>query len=167
MVGLAFGVAACGQLPGADPVHVLEGFDHPRRAVGRLRRPGFSSVLFVLFSKSVWVDVLGKAAALFPYTQPALFAMPVAFLLAYIFSKTDSSARRSLRQQSLNAAVNKKPWPNFPPGFFYVRKKWCIFRGKPPALPILMPANLSTVLVRPVSAGRHFLRPVIRAATSL
>jgi cation/acetate symporter len=50
-------------------------------------------VLFVLFSKSVWVDVLGNKAALFPYTQPALFAMPVAFLLAYVFSKTDSSVR--------------------------------------------------------------------------
>jgi len=30
---------------------------------------------------------------LFPYSQPALFAMPLAFLLAYVFSKTDSSAR--------------------------------------------------------------------------
>ena len=52
-----------------------------------------SAVLFVLFSKSVWVDVLHNPAPLFPYTQPALFAMPVAFLLAYIFSKTDSSVR--------------------------------------------------------------------------
>jgi cation/acetate symporter len=25
-------------------------------------------------------------AALFPYTQPALFAMPIAFILAYVFS---------------------------------------------------------------------------------
>jgi len=52
-----------------------------------------SAVLFVLFSKSVWVDVLGNKAALFPYTQPALFAMPIAFLLAYIMSKSDSSVR--------------------------------------------------------------------------
>jgi cation/acetate symporter len=37
--------------------------------------------------------VLGNPAALFPYTQPALFAMPLAFLLAYIFSKTDKSVR--------------------------------------------------------------------------
>jgi cation/acetate symporter len=39
------------------------------------------------------VDVFHNPTALFPYTQPALFAMPVAFLLAYIFSKTDSSVR--------------------------------------------------------------------------
>ena len=49
----------------------------------------------MLFSKSVWVDVLGNAAPLFPYTQPALFAMPVAFLLAYIMSKSDSSVAAS------------------------------------------------------------------------
>jgi len=47
----------------------------------------------VLFSKSVWVDVLGNATALFPYTQPALFAMPIAFLMAYVMSKSDASAR--------------------------------------------------------------------------
>ena len=41
-----------------------------------------SAVCFVLFSKSVWVDVLGNAAPLFPYTQPALFAMPIAFFSA-------------------------------------------------------------------------------------
>lgn len=55
-----------------------------------------SAVLFVVFSKSVWVDVLHNAAPLFPYTQPALFAMPIAFFLAYIFSKTDSSVRAGL-----------------------------------------------------------------------
>ena len=36
---------------------------------------------------------MGGKAALFPYTQPALFAMPIAFLLAFIFSKSDSSVR--------------------------------------------------------------------------
>jgi len=46
-----------------------------------------------VLSKSVWVDVVGRKAALFPYTQPALFAMPIAFLLAYLFSKLDGSAR--------------------------------------------------------------------------
>lgn len=47
----------------------------------------------MLFSKSVWVDVLGNAAPLFPYTQPALFAMPIAFLAAFVFSKLDASQR--------------------------------------------------------------------------
>lgn len=37
--------------------------------------------------------MLGNKAALFPYTQPALFAMPLAFLAIYVFSRLDSSAQ--------------------------------------------------------------------------
>ncbi|MEY2632659.1 MAG: hypothetical protein RIR00_1313 [Pseudomonadota bacterium] len=92
MVGLAFGVAAAANFP----VLILSMYWKGLTTRGALTG-GYggliSAVLFVLFSKSVWVDVLGNKAALFPYTQPALFAMPIAFLLAYIFSKTDSSVR--------------------------------------------------------------------------
>jgi len=42
------------------------------------------------------VDVIHFKAALFPYTQPALFAMPIAFGLAFIFSKLDGSERAKL-----------------------------------------------------------------------
>ena len=92
MVGLAFGVAAAANFP----VLILSMYWKGLTTRGALFG-GYgglvSAVLFVLFSKSVWVDVLGNKAALFPYTQPALFAMPIAFLLAYIMSKTDSSVR--------------------------------------------------------------------------
>ena len=53
-------------------------------------------MLFVLFSKSVWVDApTGNKAALFPWLsrQPAPLAMPIAFLLAYVMSKSDASVR--------------------------------------------------------------------------
>jgi cation/acetate symporter len=92
MVGLAFGVAAAANFP----VLILSMYWKGLTTRGALFG-GYgglvSAVLFVLFSKSVWVDVLHNAAPLFPYTQPALFAMPIAFLLAYICSKTDSSVR--------------------------------------------------------------------------
>ena len=92
MVGLAFGVAAAANFP----VLILSMYWRGLTTRGALLG-GYggliSAVLFVLFSKSVWVDVLGNAAPLFPYTQPALFAMPVAFLLAFIGSKTDSTVR--------------------------------------------------------------------------
>ncbi len=92
MVGLAFGVAAAANFP----VLILSMYWKGLTTRGALFG-GYggliSAVLFVLFSKSVWVDVLHNAAPLFPYTQPALFAMPIAFILAYIFSKTDSSVR--------------------------------------------------------------------------
>ncbi|MGB4065920.1 MAG: cation acetate symporter [Azonexus sp.] len=95
MVGLAFGVAAAANFP----VLILSMYWKGLTTRGALFG-GYgglvSAVLFVLFSKSVWVDVLHNAAPLFPYTQPALFAMPIAFLLAYIFSKTDSSVRAGL-----------------------------------------------------------------------
>ena len=92
MVGLAFGVAAAANFP----VLILSMYWKGLTTRGALWG-GYgglvSAVLFVLFSKSVWVDVLHNPAPLFPYTQPALFAMPVAFLLAYIFSKTDGSVK--------------------------------------------------------------------------
>ena len=92
MVGLAFGVAAAANFP----VLILSMYWKGLTTRGALFG-GYgglvSAVLFVVFSKSVWVDVLHNPAALFPYTQPALFAMPLAFLLAYVFSKTDTSVR--------------------------------------------------------------------------
>jgi cation/acetate symporter len=92
MVGLAFGVAAAGNFP----VLILSMYWKGLTTRGALFAGYgglFSAVAFVVMSKSVWVDVLGNKVALFPYSQPALFAMPLAFLLAYVFSKTDSSAR--------------------------------------------------------------------------
>ncbi|MCK6412162.1 MAG: cation acetate symporter [Azonexus sp.] len=92
MVGLAFGVAAAANFP----VLILSMYWKGLTTKGALWG-GYSglisAVCFVLFSKSVWVDVLGNKAALFPYTQPALFAMPIAFLMAYLMSKSDASAR--------------------------------------------------------------------------
>ncbi len=94
MVGLAFGVAAAANFP----VLILSMYWKGLTTRGALWG-GYggllSAVAFVVLSKSVWVDVIGNKVAIFPYTQPALFAMPIAFLLAYIFSKSDSSVRAS------------------------------------------------------------------------
>ncbi|WP_291993915.1 cation acetate symporter [Candidatus Accumulibacter sp. ACC003] len=99
MVGLAFGVAAAANFP----VLILSMYWKGLTTRGALWG-GYSgvtsAVLFVVFSKSVWVDVLHNAAPLFPYTQPALFAMPIAFLCAYVFSVTDSSARATREREA-------------------------------------------------------------------
>jgi cation/acetate symporter len=92
MVGLAFGVAAAANFPVLILSMYWKGLT-TRGALWGGYGGCISAVLFVLFSKSVWVDVLGNKAALFPYTQPALFAMPIAFILAYVMSKSDGSAR--------------------------------------------------------------------------
>jgi cation/acetate symporter len=102
MVGLAFGVAAAANFPVLILSMYWKGLTTRGALVG-----GYggliSAVLFVLFSKSVWVDVLGNAAPLFPYTQPALFAMPIAFGMAFIFSMIDASQRAKEEVEAFDA----------------------------------------------------------------
>ncbi len=52
-----------------------------------------SSVTMVIGSKSVWETTFGfeKGSAWFPYDNPALFSMTLAFAGIYIFSKLDAS----------------------------------------------------------------------------
>ena len=92
MVALAFCVASCANFPVLLMSMYWKGLTTRGALVGGYTGL-ISSVLFVVFSKSVWVDVLGNPAPLFPYTQPALFAMPLAFLAIYVFSKLDTSAQ--------------------------------------------------------------------------
>ena len=92
MVGLAFGIAASANFP----VLILSMYWKGLTTRGALFG-GYlglvSAVLLVLFSKSVWVTVLGFEKALFPWDQPALFSMPLAFLVTIVVSKLDTSAR--------------------------------------------------------------------------
>jgi cation/acetate symporter len=92
MVGVAFGIAAAANFP----VLILSMYWRGLTTRGALAGgiTGLvSAVTLVFLSKSVWVNVLGNARAVFPYEQPALFAMPAAFLAAYVFSKLDASER--------------------------------------------------------------------------
>jgi cation/acetate symporter len=54
-----------------------------------------SAVVLTIFSPSIWVAVLGfdKSGAWFPYVSPALFTMPLAFIVIYVVSITDKSAQ--------------------------------------------------------------------------
>jgi cation/acetate symporter len=52
-----------------------------------------SAVVMVVLSKAVWVQTLGYAAPLFPYDNPALFSMTIAFGGIWLVSKLDSSRR--------------------------------------------------------------------------
>lgn len=92
MVALAFGIAASANFP----VLFLSMFWSGLTTRGALAG-GYSGLLsamgFVVFSKLVWVDVLHFSEPLFPYAQPALFSMPLAFLVAYVVSRLDRTAR--------------------------------------------------------------------------
>lgn len=92
MVALAFGIAASANFP----VLLLSMFWQGLTTRGALAGGyvGLASAMgFVVLSRLVWVDVLHFAEPLFPYTQPALFSMPLAFLAAYGVSRLDRSAR--------------------------------------------------------------------------
>ncbi|WP_442113525.1 cation acetate symporter [Pseudomonas sp. NUPR-001] len=52
-----------------------------------------SAVILLVLSPVVWVGVLHHEHALFPYSNPALFSMTLAFLGAWAFSVTDRSPR--------------------------------------------------------------------------
>ncbi|HET7775211.1 MAG TPA: cation acetate symporter, partial [Azospira sp.] len=92
MVGLAFGIAASANFPVLILSMYWKGLTTKGAIAGTIC--GLSAaVIFVVLSKAVWVTVLGKAQAIFPYDQPALFSMPLAFFIAFVVSKLDNSAQ--------------------------------------------------------------------------
>ncbi len=92
LVGLTFGIAASTNFPILILSMYWRGLTTRGALLGGLAGL-ISAVTFVVLSKAVWVVVLGNKEALFPYEQPALFSMPLAFFFTWLFSVTDSSAR--------------------------------------------------------------------------
>jgi cation/acetate symporter len=50
-----------------------------------------SALMLVILGPGVWVDILGNASAIVPYSFPAVFSMPLAFMAIWFFSVTDKS----------------------------------------------------------------------------
>jgi cation/acetate symporter len=61
------------------------------------------SVGLIVLSRSVWVDVLGHAHAVFPYVYPTLFSLPAALLVAFVVSLTDRSLQGQSERQAFDA----------------------------------------------------------------
>lgn len=57
----------------------------------------------VILSPSIWVKSFGFNQAIFPYDHPALFSMPLSFLLIYIISKLDNSKRAQKDKEGFKA----------------------------------------------------------------
>ncbi|MDE2578306.1 MAG: cation acetate symporter [Hyphomicrobiales bacterium] len=94
MVGLAFSIAASCNFPVLLMSMMWGGMTTRGAVIG-----GFlgliSALIGVVLSPGVWEDVLGhaKGSAPFPYANPALFSMAIAFIGIWLFSKMDTSAR--------------------------------------------------------------------------
>ena len=92
LVGLTFGIAASTNFPVLIMAMYWKGLTTRGALAG-----GFAGLItalgLVILSPAVWVSVLGNAQAIYPYDHPALFSMPLAFLVTVIVSRLDRSAR--------------------------------------------------------------------------
>lgn len=102
MVGLAFTIAASSTFP------VLFTSMYWKIATTRGVVIGGSigliaAVTMVTLSPAVWVAVLGYKEAIVPYSNPALFTVPLAFLSIWFFSKLDNSAQAEQERNAFEA----------------------------------------------------------------
>jgi cation/acetate symporter len=102
MAGLALSVAASCNFPVLAMAIFWRGATTRGAVTGALAGL-ISSVVLVAFSKTVWVAVFNFKSALFPYENPALFSMPLAFLFIWLFSVTDRSARAARERKVFDA----------------------------------------------------------------
>src|SRR5262249_21745073 len=92
MVGLAFSVAASCNFPVLLMAIMWKGTTTLGAFVGGLLGL-VTSVAGVVLGPPVWVKTFGFASAPFPYDNPALFSMAIAFGSICLFSKLDASKR--------------------------------------------------------------------------
>ncbi|WP_448501837.1 cation acetate symporter [Sphingomonas sp.] len=92
MVSLAFAVAASGNFPVLVMSLFWKGCTTRGIVAGGVLGLATALVLTVL-SPTVWVSILGNAAAPFPYSSPAIFSMPLAFFAIWIVSRLDGGQR--------------------------------------------------------------------------
>jgi cation/acetate symporter len=104
MAGLALSVAASCNFPVLVMAIFWRGTTTRGTVIGGLAGL-LASVVLVVLSKTVWVAVFSFKQALFPYDNPALFSMPVAFALIWLFSVTDRSARAAVERKTFDAQL--------------------------------------------------------------
>lgn len=90
MVGLAFALAASGNFPILMLSMFWKGLT-TRGAVAGGFAGLLGATLLIVLGPTVWVSVLGFETAVFPYGNPALFTIPLAFIVAWAVSVCDRS----------------------------------------------------------------------------
>ncbi len=101
LVGLTFGIAASTNFPVLIMAMYWKGLTTRGALLGGF--VGLASALtLVILSPAVWVAVLGNAQAIYPYDHPALFSMPLAFIVIVLVSKLDNSARAARERDAFD-----------------------------------------------------------------
>ena len=102
MVGLAFAVAASANFPVLVLSIAWRGCTTRGAVIG-----GFIGLLvatvWVVLSKTVWVDVLGNAEPIIPFPNPGIVSIPLAFIAIWFFSITDKTARAERERNAFDA----------------------------------------------------------------
>jgi cation/acetate symporter len=104
MVGLAFCIAASCNFPVLLLSMFWKGLTTRGAMIGGLLGL-VSAVAMVVVSPAVWEQTLGnpKGSAPFPYENPALFSMTIAFVGIWLFSILDGSARAKVDRGGFDA----------------------------------------------------------------
>jgi len=102
LVGLTFAVAASANFP----ILIMSIYYGKMTTRGALLGGWLglvTSTLFVILGPTVWKDVLGNAEAIFPFKNPALFSMIIAFLGIWLGSIMDNSEQGRKECESFDA----------------------------------------------------------------
>jgi cation/acetate symporter len=93
MVGLAFSVAASGNFP-ALVMSIFWRQSTTNGMVASIVVGTATSLLLIYFSPTIQVDIFGKSSAWFPLRNPAMFTIPLSFLVGIAVSlwKPESAA---------------------------------------------------------------------------
>ena len=60
-------------------------------------------VTLTILGPGIWVKSFGFETAIFPYKDPAIFSMPITFILVYLISKFDNSYRAKIDREGFEA----------------------------------------------------------------
>jgi cation/acetate symporter len=102
MVGLAFSIAASANFPALLMSIIWKGFT-TAGAVWSIVVGAALSLILIVLSPTVWVDVFGNAEAIFPLKNPALVSMTSAFVVGIIVSllKPEQEAAEKFESEKL------------------------------------------------------------------
>lgn len=96
MVGLAFAIAASANFPSLLLSIVWRNFT-TRGAVWSIVTGSTLSVVLIVLSPTVWVDLLLNPEAIFPLKNPALFSLPASFIAGFLGSAFSHEPGAALR----------------------------------------------------------------------
>lgn len=102
MVGLAFAVAASANFPVLMLSMFWKGLTTRGAVVGGCAGL-FGALILIILGPTVWVSVLHHKEAIFPYGNPAIFTIPLAFIVSWIVSVLDNSQQAKLDRAGFNA----------------------------------------------------------------